>query len=185
MNINNRDAELDLCIQKVAKGDTDSFKTLYDALYKPIFFFALTIVNDRHIAEDVSQDTFLNLFISANTYRPGTKPRAWIYSIARNAAITALKNSRNNIFLSLDEVDDTISDDTADLFEVNSIDGIEAMSILTKEERQIIVLYVYAGFRQTEISKILNMPYITVRSHYGYAIKKLKRYYGQLGGKIL
>jgi len=44
-------------------------------------------------------------------------------------------------------------------------------------EREIVSLYVFSGVRQTEISKMLSMDYITVRSHYAYAIRKLKRFY--------
>jgi len=181
-NFTMRDAEMDLCIQRVAQGDTASFKALYDAFYKPIYLFALAIVKDHQLAEDALQDTFLNLLACAKTYRPGTKPRAWMYSIARNAGIAALKNSPGRAFLSLDEIEQTASTEAADLLEGNSIDGIEALSILTPEERQIVFLYVYAGFRQPEIAKILQTPYNTVRSHYGYALKKLKRYYTREGG---
>jgi DNA-directed RNA polymerase specialized sigma24 family protein len=54
---------------------------------------------------------------------------------------------------------------------------LAALQILTKQEREIVSLYVYAGFSQVEIAKELQIPYVKVRSQYGYAIKKLRAYY--------
>ena len=54
----------------------------------------------------------------------------------------------------------------------------EALNRLKDIERQIVVLYIYAGFTQKEISKLLDIPYIKIRSMYGYAIRKLKVFYG-------
>jgi RNA polymerase sigma-70 factor (ECF subfamily) len=176
-----KDTEMDLCIGRVADGDNTAFKALYDAFYKPIYLFGLSIVKDHQLAEDVLQETFLSLLASAGTYRRGTKPRAWIFAIARNASLAALKNSQSKAFVSIDEMEQ-IAADTPGLYGEHSVDEVEALSILTPEEREIVVLYVYAGFRQTEIANILQMAYSEVRSHYGYALRKLKRHYTQRGG---
>ena len=176
-----KDSEIDLCVQRVSDGDNAAFKTLYDALYKPVYLFGLSIVKDHQLAEDVLQDTFLHLLASANTYRPGTNPRAWIFAIARNASLAALKSSQNKAFLDIDEIEQTAAA-TPGLYGENSVDEVEALSILTPQEREIVVLYVYAGFRQTEIARIMQMAYGEVRSHYGYALKKLKRHYALQGG---
>ncbi|MCL2298817.1 MAG: RNA polymerase sigma factor [Firmicutes bacterium] len=180
-NLKMKDPEIDLCIQRVADGDSAAFKTLYDAFYKPIYLFGLSIVKDHQLAEDVLQDTFLSVLASAGTYRRGTKPRAWMFAIARNASLAALKNSQNKAFLDIDEIEQTAAA-TPGLYGEHSVDEVEALSILTPEEREIVVLYVYAGFRQTEIAHIMQMAYSEVRSRYGYALKKLKRHYALEGG---
>lgn len=172
------DKQIDLCIQRISLGDENAFQTLYDEFHKPIFLFALSIVKDRSLAEDVVQEVFLNLLTYFDTYQLGTKPKSWIYSIARNASVAALKKYPKKLFISFDEVEEAVeANDTNDLYENNSVDGLEALSVLMPIEREIVFLYVFAGFHQPEIAKILRIPYISVRSKYGYAIKKMKRYY--------
>lgn len=171
---------MDQHIRRIANGDNEALKTLYDALYRPIYLFALSVVKDRQLAEDALQDTFLNVLRLADTYRQGTKPRAWIFTVARHASLAVLKKTAQPL-LSLDEIAPTVSA-PPDRESDDAFAALEAMSVLTPVEREIVALYVYAGFRQTEIAGILHMPYGEARAHYGYAMKKLKRYYSQQGG---
>ena len=57
----------------------------------------------------------------------------------------------------------------------DSIAVKEALSKLNSTEREIVSLYAFAGLKQTEIAKVMKMPYVKVRSVYGYAIKKLRK----------
>ena len=57
--------------------------------------------------------------------------------------------------------------------------GSRAVAKLSETEREIISLYLFGGLKQTDIARIMGMPYIKVRSLYGYALKKLRK---ELGG---
>ena len=63
----------------------------------------------------------------------------------------------------------------------NALLVLEAMKTLSETEQMIVSLYLYSGLKQTEIAKVLNIPYLSVRSKYGYAIRKLKRYFERKG----
>ena len=63
-----------------------------------------------------------------------------------------------------------VIDDLVDLISVR-----DAVQKLTTTERDILSLYIFAGLKQIEISKIMNIPYVKVRSHYKYAIQKLRK----------
>lgn len=63
----------------------------------------------------------------------------------------------------------------------NSIIALEALNVLDETERTIVSLYIFWDFKQTEIAKILKIPYRTVRDKYSYAIKKMKGYFGKKG----
>ena len=84
--------QLDFYLQKTACGDRDAFRLLYEALRTPIYRFALSQLHNCHMAEDVMQDTFCNILRYAGSYRPGTNPRAWVFSIARNQVAAARKS---------------------------------------------------------------------------------------------
>jgi RNA polymerase sigma-70 factor (ECF subfamily) len=173
-------AQIDLCINEISNGDRLAVKKLYDEFNKPIFLFALSIVKDFQIAEDVLQETFLNIMASAATYRLGTNPKAWIYSIARNACLLAIKKLHSNILVDLDDIENIAEPiSLEDKLTGNSIDTLEAFNILDDVEKEIVALYVFGKLRQSEVSNVLRMPYIKVRSRYAYAIKKLKKYYSR------
>lgn len=169
-------AELDLCIKRLAEKDKDYLSKLYHEMNKPIFLFALSIVKDYALAEDVSQETFIRIMAYAHTYRLGTNPMAWIFKISRNVINDALKKSKHETSLDMESLIAAI-DMTGEQDEPYHIESLEALEILDPIEREIVSLYVYSGLKQTEIAKVLGLPYLKVRAKYGYAIAKLKKYY--------
>jgi RNA polymerase sigma-70 factor (ECF subfamily) len=169
--------QLDLCIRNIAKDDEQSrtcLKELYQIMKNPIFKFVKAIAKDAYLAEDALQETFISIMASAKNYKAGTNAKAWIFSIARNVTVDIIKK-RSKISFIGDDVLESIPD-TYYAYG-NTGDSVEALDILKPDEREIVSLHVYAGLRQTEIAKALHLPYITVRSKYGYAMKKLKGYY--------
>lgn len=173
--------QLDLCICEIAKGDREALRDLYDEMKNPIFLFALSILRDYQLAEDAEEETFLAVMESARNYRPGTNAKAWLFSIARNCCMDIIKS--NSKCVSLD--DETLSsfpsrEDEGEKAE-NAVIAAEAMGSLGEEERMIVSLYLLSGLRQTEIAEVLGMSYLSVRSKYAYAIRKLKRYFEKKG----
>jgi len=168
---------LDLYIKQIALGDRDSFHKLYEYAKKPIFLFALSIVKNRQAAEDILQETMLRVAFNSEKYRLGTNPKAWLLSITRNLCNDVLRlpsshdlplaetdfflESKNDLAKSIEEIDEILS----------------ALQILSHQEREIVSLYIYAGFSQVEIAKILQISYVRVRSQYKYALKKLRTHF--------
>lgn len=70
--------QLDLCICEIATGNREALRQLYDEFKNPIFLFDLSILKNYQAAEDVEQDTFLNIMQSACKYRPGTNAFAQV-----------------------------------------------------------------------------------------------------------
>lgn len=165
-------SELDMCVRLIAKHDNNALEDLYREFSDPIYRFSLMILHDSHLAEDAMQTTFMKIMDNAGLYRPGTNPRAWIYAISRNVCMDLYGK---NVPVTDDDVlgslpDNFIIDDLSE-----SISVREAIKKLTATEREILSLYIFAGLKQTEISRIMNLPYIRVRSHYKYAIQKLRK----------
>src|SRR5215467_5172648 len=75
-------------------GDEDELRAL-EALYRRmrvrVFAVALAVAGDRGIAEDVMQDTFVRVYSAAPGYRPGSRARAWVLTIARHLALDAMR----------------------------------------------------------------------------------------------
>lgn len=168
----NEELDLDVCLGKISRQDEYALEELYRAFAKPIYRFSLMTVGDPMLAEDAMQDTFLRIMAYSGTYKMGTNARAWIFRIARNACMDVL-NKRMT----------TTDDETMERIpSEHQIDDLtenivlrEAVSKLTDREREVLSLHIYSGLRQTEIASVMGIPYIKVRSHYKYAIQKLRK----------
>jgi len=171
--------ELDRCLCGVAMGDRVCLRELYVSLKQPIYLFSLTLLRRRSDAEDIAQQTFLEIMSCAANYKPNSNPRAWIFTITRNLCMDFLKRNSRDIPTDADYFktfcgDRFIPDEKVLVY--------EALDRLNHLEKQIVVLFIFAGFKQTEIARVLDISYIAVRSKYGYAIRKLKTFYQESPG---
>ena len=164
------DKNMDECIKKIANGDMTALKRLYDVLRVPIYKFALSIVKSPMLAEDIAQETFLRIMANIQVYRPKGKPRAWIFSIVHNLAISELRKKTK--FVDIEEAYN-LSDTSVD-FSVS--EGLVLLDSLNPDEKEIVCLHILADLKHYDIAKILNMPYEQVRWKYAYSLKKLKKY---------
>lgn len=171
----NKCTDLDMHIQLIAQHDYEALEALYEELADSIYRFSLMILHDSHLAEDAMQTTFMKIMANAKLYKPKTNPKAWIFAIARNVCMDICRAKipvcDGNMLDSLS--DNCVIDDLVDLIYVR-----DAVKKLTTIERDILSLYIFAGLKQIEISKIMNIPYVKVRSHYKYAIQKLRKDFG-------
>lgn len=173
--------QLDLCICEIAKGNREALRQLYDEMKNPIYLFALSLVKDYQLAEDVQEETFLAVMQSARNYKGGTNPKAWIFSIARNCCMDSIKANSKCICVDDETLASFSKKEDERKKTENTVIVMEALSSLSEDERMIVSLYMFSGLKQTEIAKVLGMSYLSVRSKYGYAIKKLKRYFKEKG----
>lgn len=165
---------LEQCIIDAVNGSEEALKCLYQNYSSVMFKFALSIVKNYNLAEDVMQDVFVNLI----QYGPNSKirnPKSWLFTIVRNQSLKVLKNTDKIVSLEdyhLDSAKDSVSD-----YINNSLENIEAFRCLDEMELQIITLCVYGEFTQLQVSKILGLSYMKVRAKYNYAVKKLRKFY--------
>ena len=161
----------DNLIEKISLGDTDAFRELYEAASKSVYGFALSILKNRYDAEDVLQETFLRVYTNASAYKAKGKPMAWILRITRNLSLTRLREKAKT-----EEYD--LSAEVPDFSFVNDSDSRlllgKLFSILSDDEKQIVVLHAVGGLKHRETAEILELPLGTVLAKYNRAIKKLR-----------
>ena len=164
---------LDEYISRLSNGDKSALADLYCGVSSSIYSYALSVLKNRCDAEDVLQDTLIEIWRAAPGYKRMGKPMAWIITIAKNLCMMTLR-SRSKI-----------SDEPFDLFgtaadnpTLNSDDKLvinECVEKLSDEERQIVILHSVSGLKHREIAQILELPLPTVLSKYNRAIKKLRK----------
>ncbi len=163
----------DALIKRIADGDMEAFRQLYEIASGSIYGFALSITKNAHDAEDVLQDTFLTVHRSAAEYQPMGKPMAWILTIARNHARMRLRSNGKTA-----EWDDRLLQSDEALARIEAVENRllirQLMTALDSEERQIVMLHAVSGLKNREIAALLELPLNTVLSKYHRAIKKLR-----------
>lgn len=171
--IQDRNSRIEELLAKISNGDTASIGLLYDVIKTDVFAYALSKLGNRHDADDITQDTFVQIYKYAGQYQPKGKPMAWIIRIELNLIRRHFQlNSRTAEF---DEsLDNTPSEENCEEVFINNAFLREIMKTLSEEEREIVTLHVVSGMKHREIAKLLHKPLSTVLSKYNRAIKKLQ-----------
>ena len=190
-----KDKDFDL-IRAINSGQTDKFHDLVKRYEQKLYNFSLRMCRDHSDAEDMIQETFLNVFRYLKDFRYETKFKNWLYKVA---ATTCIKKRRKSKFapekeLSLDdflpanetEVPDHVPDwalmplDKLLNQELSNTINQEILS-LPKKYRLVIVLRDIEGFSTTETAQILSLSpsNVKVRLHRArlYLRDKLKGYF--------
>lgn len=147
----------------------ERFMELYETVYKDLYRLAYYYLGNAQEAEDAVSETVLKAYENYASLRNEDAFRGWIFKILVNQCKSQQrkKNSRNNTELLEEpsyypELSDTVVTK-------------ELLSCLTEEERQIVVLTVFGGYKGEEIAKLLHRRHSTVRSKYRRALKKLEQ----------
>lgn len=158
---------------RIASGEQEAFRTLYQATSGAIYGYALSLLKNREDAEDVMQETYIRIRRYAAQYQEMGKPMAWILTITRNLACRKLEERQRISYLEIDEIENKLDFSSNPEMEQRLV--LEsAFQILSDQERQIIVLHAVGGMRYREISSMLHKPLSTVLSCYHRAVKKLR-----------
>lgn len=161
----NRTTEL---IRQAQQGDTHAFATLYESVYKDLYRFAVYTLHHKQDAEDAVSETVLDAFAQIRTLREAASFKSWIFRILTakcNRRIRQYMNAPSELDESLGGSNDIPSEQT---------DIQRALSTLSREDRLIISMNIFAGYSSQEIGELLNMNPNTVRSRQSRALKKLE-----------
>lgn len=179
---------------RCARGDAAAYRELVERLEKPLLSFILRFVGERHVAEDLFQETFVRVVRTLSEFRPEASLTTWIYTIARNLSLDWLKAKRRHRETPLDAPTPDEGGKVISFREVlasriaepgERAEGIEderrvvaALATLTPAKREALVLRVYAGLPYAEIAKIVKSPVGTVKFRIHEALEDLAKALG-------
>ena len=157
---------------KAKSGDEGAFNELMRRHYKGILNFIYKFTYSVDTSEDLTQEVFLRVFKSINSYEPQAKFSTWLYKIATNLCLTNLKKRKPNI--SLDEIreysgemEDVKSENAFELLHRKQINEkvLEALETLPEKEKAAITLNKYHGLSYIEVSEVLNCSVGAVKTY--------------------
>lgn len=144
--------------------DMEALEQLYRLLKRDVFAFAYSILRDVPLAEDCLQETFVRLPAAAARLRKPGSGKAFVFSIARYAAMELL---RKRGAVAGEPQPEEMPNGEGDF--TRAVEAAALLGILDEQERQILVLHVYSGWTFREIAALLDRPVSTVKSSYARA----------------
>jgi len=91
-------------IHKAQNGDREAFYAIYNTYKRPILNFVYRLLGDKQAAEDITQETFIKVYLNLSTFVPRGKLSSWIYAIASNLAKNEMRRDKRFSRVSLEEV---------------------------------------------------------------------------------
>jgi RNA polymerase sigma-70 factor (ECF subfamily) len=173
-------------LKRYAAGDEEAFQELMDRYRDSVYAFLRRFLNRSDLIEDVFQETFLQLFVSRDTFDISRPLRPWLFTIAANKAKDALRRMQRSEVTQLGNMFDSDESTIDDV--VNALDHDERMPYddLIRDERaasvkrvisrmpaklrEIIVLAYFHKFPYAEIAQMLDIPIGTVKSRLHTAV---------------
>ena len=175
-----RDEQL---ITLIANGEKDALEVFYNRHSSKVFSLARYMLREHVLAEEVTQDIFLNLWLKASTYNPQRgAPRAWFMSVAHHRIIDVIKarkrgaQSTNQVAHELLDLHPSPWPSTEEEAHQNLArdEILSVLASLPEEQREAIILAYFEGYSQSEIASKLGQPLGTVKTRVRLAMQKLR-----------
>ena len=178
-------------LTRFCKGQTEAFGALLRRYERELYGYLRRYLGDACLAEDVFQNTFLQVFVKSGQYEAGRPVRPWLYTIATNQAIDALRRNGRHQAVSLERTHaDQGEGEVAGLLDLLQCPGTGPFEAATAAERkqqvraaverlpdlfkQVLLLAYYQGLKYREIADILDIPVGTVKSRLHAALVRLQ-----------
>lgn len=172
------------------KGDRAAFERLVRRHQESILNLAFRFLGDRDEAEDVTQDIFLRVFRARRTYRPEARFTTWLFRIASNACLNALRARKNRPALSLEDLQVRGEDGRSAPAPIDDKNTPAPPAVLIRSEtsqtvraivnglpdaqRMAIVLNKYHGLSYEEVAGSMDLSVMAVKSLLFRARERIK-----------
>jgi len=171
-SLDDRVAEDARLVARIAAGDRDAFRELYERYSRPLFSVALRMLHDRGAAEEALQDTFLKLWRHAASFDPAkSTPFAWAFTIVRRTCIDRLRKlSRQPRTDSLSDPEsplDLVTPETARRTAEHRDDTARlriALASLPENQRRALDLAIFSNLTHPQIAEKISQPIGSVKT---------------------
>ena len=158
-----------------SKQWSEAFDLVLRQYKTKVFHLAFSILGNQEQAEDASQEIFIRVWRALPGYRAQSSVSTWIYSIARNTCLTALKSAGARRTISLEDPATRAAAEkkSKSVEPTRSPDLERLVDALPENQRQVVILFYMEEKSHEEVSRLLGMPIGTVKTHLHRARKEL------------
>ena len=164
-----------LLVSCAVLGDRKSFSQLVEVYQSPIRRLFFNLTRDEELSKDLAQDPFLKAWLNINSFRAAAKFSTWLYRIAYNTFNDHIRSNKSFANVDVETISDRIVIDTSSEMDL-SIDFSQALKVLHEDEQVAMLLFYMEDMSIDKISKIMNCPIGTIKSHLHRGRKKIEKY---------
>jgi RNA polymerase sigma-70 factor (ECF subfamily) len=157
------------------QGTWERFEALYRAARDDVYAYVATLLRDPAAAEDVTALAFERAYRRRRTFdRRRGEERAWLFGIARNAALDELRRRRRVARLVVDPSEDAVTeDDVEGALRRTAVRA--ALDELSGRERELVALKFHGGLSNRELAQVLGVSESNAGTMLHRAIEKLRK----------
>jgi RNA polymerase sigma-70 factor (ECF subfamily) len=152
-------------VTRVTGGDTAAYALLMQRYEQKLLRYVVFLIHDEAAAADFVQETFIKAYQNLKGYKPAYKFSSWIYRIAHNETMNAVKRNRHQSGDDIDTLPELSYDPkTAEQLDLNILQvGVrECVTQLEPKYQEVIQLIYFEEMRYDEASEVLHVPTSTV-----------------------
>lgn len=181
MSVSDDDAVL---LARIADQDKSALRLLFQRYQVRLFRFIYRTVRNEAVAEELTNEVFLEVWRFAGRYEGRSAPSTWIFTIGRNKAISHLRKRRE------EGADDDVveaMEDSADNPEIQSAKRSKAdimracLEKLSNDHREVVDLVYYQDMSIAAAAAVLEIPENTVKTRMFHARKNLSEHFRRAG----
>ena len=171
-------------IRRVLAGDEAAFAELVNKYQKPVHTLAWRKIGDFHIAEDITQDAFLNVYQKLSTLKDPNQFSGWLYVITANLCATWLRKKRiqtqpledtETTMIQEDAYSQHVTEERSKTASESQREVVKQLLAKLKEsERTVMTLHYLGEMTVAEISRFLGVSASTIKSRLRRARNRLK-----------
>jgi RNA polymerase sigma-70 factor, ECF subfamily len=163
--------------EPVAESAWGRFEALYRSSRDDLFRYVMTLLGDRAAAEDVTALAFERAYRRRRTFdRHRGEERAWLFGIARNAALDELRRRRRlaSLLSEPGEAEPPVEDEGDEVI-LRRTTVRTALHALTPRDREILALKFHAGLSNAELAKVVGVSHSNAGTMLYRTIEKLRK----------
>lgn len=158
-----------------ALSSWERFEALYREARGDVYAYTAMLLRDRAAAEDVTSATFERAYRKRRTFnRRRGEERAWLFGIARNAALDELRRRRRVARLAAEPEEETAVEDGAEVA-LRRTAVRSALGKLPARDRELVALKFHAGLTNAELARVLGVSESAVGTRVYRVVEKLRK----------
>ena len=169
-------------MRRVAAGDADAFTALYERHKGRLFTYLLRLAGDRHVAEDLFQETWLRVYRARASYEPTGRFQAWLFTIARRLLLDHTRRAPGAWESDTEATEAPSAPERTEhgaeakelLLRVE-----RALSALPSGQREVVLLTRFTGLTAEEVAEVTGSTPGAVRVALHRALQRLRILIGE------
>ncbi|WP_102798785.1 RNA polymerase sigma factor [Bowmanella denitrificans] len=164
-------------VDAVKQGDRQAYQTLYQQYLGQVYALCYRLTADRALAEDVTQEVFIQLWRKLDNYRGDSKFSTWLHSVTSNVCVSYMRKQRGWWHRMFNLEDSAAMYESAEA-SAAEVDLDSYVRRLPQRARMVFVLHAIEGYRHEEIAQMLDMAVGSSKAQFHRAKQLLSEWMG-------